>query len=308
MTRTTITTVVVLLLSSSICPASPIDDAWPLADRVAWQASLDAAGFSPGVVDGRIGRKTEFATREFQHTRGLQVNGILDTPTARALGWDSRTAFTTYIVQDADLAQVGPLPKDWNEKARLTRLPYPSLDELVAEKFHCARGLLAELNPGKSLAALRAGDTLKVPAVRPAAAAPAVAAIQVHLRDKLVRALAADGKTAALFHCSVAADAHNFPSGRTSVVVIQENPAYSFDPAKWPEVRNVHRKLLIPPGPRNPVGLCWVGLGLPGYGIHGTPAPEMIGKTGSHGCIRLTNWDAMRLGKMVSVGTPVTFK
>ncbi|HOD80847.1 MAG: putative L,D-transpeptidase YkuD [Planctomycetes bacterium ADurb.Bin126] len=308
MTRTTIITAALLLQYSSICPASPIDDAWPLADRVAWQASLDAAGFSPGVVDGRIGRKTETATREFQYARGLQVTGVLDTPTARALGWDSRTAFTTCTIQAEDLAQVGHLPKDWNEKARLTRLPYPSLEELVAERYHCSRALLAELNPGKSMANLRAGDTLKVPAVRPPAAAPAVAALQVHLNDKIVRAVTADGKTAAMFNCSVAADARNFPSGRTSVVIIQENPAYSFDPAKWPEVHNVSRKLLIPPGPRNPVGLCWIGLGLAGYGIHGTPAPENIGKTGSHGCIRLTNWDALRLGKMVRVGTPVTFK
>jgi lipoprotein-anchoring transpeptidase ErfK/SrfK len=90
-------------------------------------------------------------------------------------------------------------------------------------------------------------------------------------------------------------------------VVISHNPTYMFDPAKWPEVKNVRRKLLIPPGPRNPVGLCWIGLSIPSYGIHGTPQPEMIGKTGSHGCIRLTNWDAIRLSKMVEVGAPVKF-
>jgi lipoprotein-anchoring transpeptidase ErfK/SrfK len=91
------------------------------------------------------------------------------------------------------------------------------------------------------------------------------------------------------------------------VVGVTSNPAYSFDPAMWPEVNNVTQKLLIPPGPRNPVGVCWIALSLPGYGIHGTPTPEMIGKTGSHGCFRLTNWDATRLGGMVEAGIGVEF-
>jgi len=110
-----------------------------------------------------------------------------------------------------------------------------------------------------------------------------------------------------LFHCSIAADKARLPSGQASVIVISENPAYTFDPKMWPEVKDVTQKLTIPPGPRNPVGLCWIGLSLPGYGMHGTPMPEMIGKTGSHGCFRLTNWDALRLAKMVRVGTPVRF-
>jgi hypothetical protein len=91
------------------------------------------------------------------------------------------------------------------------------------------------------------------------------------------------------------------------VVVVTPNPAYTFDPKMWPDVTNVTKKLLIPPGPRNPVGMCWVGLSLPGYGIHGTPNPEMIGKTGSHGCFRLTNWDAVRLGRITTAGVPVKF-
>jgi lipoprotein-anchoring transpeptidase ErfK/SrfK len=92
-----------------------------------------------------------------------------------------------------------------------------------------------------------------------------------------------------------------------SVTGITENPAYRFDPSMWPEVKGGKSALIIPPGPRNPVGLCWIALSLSGYGIHGSPAPEMIGKTGSHGCFRLTNWDAVRLGRMIKPGTPVTF-
>lgn len=97
------------------------------------------------------------------------------------------------------------------------------------------------------------------------------------------------------------------PSGETKVVVVHRNPDYTFDPQYWPEVHNVTHKLLISPGPRNPVGLAWIGLDLPGYGIHGTPHPEMIGKTGSHGCFRMSNWDAIRLSKMIRPGAIVTF-
>ena len=308
MNRVATIVVAIVFVCAGVSSGAGGGSSWPLADRLAWQIALDAAGFSPGIIDGKTGRKTETATREYQRANGLSATGILDNPTAAALGWDPRTAQTTYTVQPGDLNEIGgPLPKDWNAKARLTRLAYPSLEELVAEKFHCSRALLAELNPGKSMAALKGGDVVNVPAVRPQATSPGVARIEVDLVNKMIRAWSADGRMAGLFHCSVAKDKANLPSGRTSVVVISDNPTYAFDPAKWPEVKNVHQKLLIPPGPRNPVGLCWIGLGLSGYGIHGTPNPEMIGKTGSHGCIRMANWDAVRLSKMVRVGTPVTF-
>jgi lipoprotein-anchoring transpeptidase ErfK/SrfK len=114
-------------------------------------------------------------------------------------------------------------------------------------------------------------------------------------------------KAVALFHCSIAKSKDKLPSGESKVAVVSKNPDYTFDPKMWPEVKNVDRKLTIPPGPRNPVGLCWIGLGVPGVGIHGSPAPEMIGKTGSHGCFRLTNWDALRLSSMVRIGTSVRF-
>src|SRR5262249_49506493 len=110
-----------------------------------------------------------------------------------------------------------------------------------------------------------------------------------------------------LFHCSIAANPDKRPAGSASIVSVTIDPVYCFDPAMLPEVKNVDQKLLIAPGPRNPVGRCWIALSLPGYGIHGTPNPEMIGKTGSDGCFRLANWDALRLGTMVKAGTPITF-
>jgi lipoprotein-anchoring transpeptidase ErfK/SrfK len=110
-----------------------------------------------------------------------------------------------------------------------------------------------------------------------------------------------------LYHCSIAADRRKRPTEKCVIDNVVENPKYTFDPVNWPEVKDVKQKLLIPAGPRNPVGLCWIGLSKKGYGIHGTPEPENIGKTGSHGCFRLTNWDALRLARQVRIGAGVRF-
>ena len=275
--------------------------------RLAWQIALERVRLSPGIIDGRIGPKTRLATHEFQRVRGLAKTGLLDAPTASLLGVDAKGALGTYTITREDLDQVGPVPRGWLAKSRLTRLGYPSLAQLVAARAHCTRSLLAALNPREDLRRLKPGDSLVVPAVgRPAARDPVGDRIEIDLSAKVIRVCAAD-KLVGLFHCSIAADRAKRPSRPTVVATIVERPTYTFRPAMWPEVRGVRRKLLIPPGPRNPVGLCWMGLGLPGYGIHGTPAPELIGRTGSHGCFRLTNWDALRLSKMVRVGTPVSF-
>ncbi|RPI62194.1 MAG: murein L,D-transpeptidase [Planctomycetaceae bacterium] len=272
---------------------------------MAWQIALDREGYSGGIIDGKPGTKAKIAVQEFQKAAGLPVTGLLDDATRTALNVDPASASTTYTVTADDLAQVGPNPKSWVEKSKLKRLAYPSLDEALAEKFHCTRALLTQLNNGKNIAALQAGETITVPAVG-TTKTPAGSKIEVNLNTKLVRVLDASNKVVALFHCSVAADKKNLPSHDGTVVVIVNNPTYSLDPVKW-NLKSITEKLLIPPGPRNPVGLCWVGLSLKGYGIHGTPNPELIGKTGSHGCIRLANWDAVRLGKMVQPGTPVKF-
>jgi lipoprotein-anchoring transpeptidase ErfK/SrfK len=275
--------------------------------NLSWQIALDRASFSPGLIDGDIGGKTRTATKEFQTFKKLKVTGELDSDTATALEVQPEQAVAEYTVLKSDLEQVGDLPKGWLEKSKLKWLPYPSLDEALAEKFHCTRGLLTGLNDGKNIAKLKAGDKINVPNIRTPTSLPRGEKIDISFSRKIVRVKDAADKTVAMFHCSIAADKANGPSGEASVAVISENPHYSFDPDKWPEVKGINQKLLIPPGPRNPVGLCWVGLSIKGYGIHGSPAPEMIGKTGSHGCFRLTNWDAVRLGKIVRVGVLVTF-
>lgn len=278
-----------------------------LRRELAWQIALERVGFSGGILDGKVGPKGRLATKEFQKARGLPPTGALDAQTAAALGVEPDKVVTTYTVQAEDLARLGPLPQTWPEKSKLERLAYPSLDELLAEKFHCTRALLARLNPGKEISKLAVGETIWVPCVAEPSPIGRAESLEVNLTEKVIRARGKGGETIALFHCSIAADKERLPSGQATVEVIAENPSYTFDPKMWPEVKDVATKLTIPPGPRNPVGLCWIGLSLPGYGIHGTPAPEMIGKTGSHGCFRLTNWDALRLAKMVRVGTRVVF-
>lgn len=300
--------IIVMLLGQDAqpSPTSQPTDA-EMRTNAARQAALDRAGFSPGLIDGRVGPKTRFGLREFQTGRKLPATGEFDAVTLAALRANESKSFVPYSITAADAADIGPFPTDWNAKARLDRLRFESMEVLLAERGHCTKAFLAFLNPGTNFAKLAAGESVTLPFVEPEPSAVKAASLEVDLDNKTVRARDSADRTVLLLHCSIAADAEKRPAGRTRVVVVKFDPEYSFKPEMWPEVTNVHEQLLIPAGPRNPVGLCWIGVGLPGYGIHGTPNPELIGKTGSHGCIRLANWDAVRLGKIVAVETPVEF-
>jgi lipoprotein-anchoring transpeptidase ErfK/SrfK len=258
------------------------------------------------MIDGKPGHKTTLALKAFQAARGLLQTGQFDGPTRAALGVGDSPATVTYTITAADLRAIGPMPRDWNAKAKLNRLRYESLAALLAERGHCTRALLARLNPQRNLQRLRPGDRVVLPNVWPHAL-PRAAAVEVDLGEKVVRAKSKAGRTIALFHCSIAKFAAKRPHGSARVTGVAFDPVYTFNPKMWPEVHSVKKTLRIPAGPRNPVGVCWIDLSLPGYGIHGTPNPELIGKTGSHGCIRLANWDARRLGHMVHAGMPVHF-
>ncbi len=289
---------VLVLLASAWCACA---DDWQEALRL--QVALDRLGFSPGVLDGKAGRKTGLAMAALARARG--VEGPLSLDDLMASDVETTRA---YSITSADVALVGPVPTDWEERSGLEAMTYESIHDLVAERGHCTRATIERLNPGVEIASLGAGDAVVIPNVLDdPGAEDLVEEVVVDLEEKTVAARDAEGRTVALFHCSIAAFAEKRPAGTTSVKVVATDPDYTFDPEKWPEVKGISRKLRIPPGPRNPVGLAWIGLELPGYGIHGTPAPEMIGKTGSHGCIRLTNWDAVRLARRVLVGTPVRF-
>lgn len=283
--------------------------------NIAWQIALDAAGFSPGILDGHFKRNGMMALSDYG-ARFFPGMPLFDEKVYNALGVDVDGAVTTYQITPDDAAQViGPLPADWNEKAKLDRMGYETLAECITEKFHCTQGLLQLLNPGLSISGLEAGQTLNVPNIRPFPVdnKPVVlrhwfntGSVTVNLAEKTIRVYDKTGAELALFHCSIARDKAKLPDRDTKVQVIAAPlPQYTFRPEMYPEVKDVTQILQIPPGPRNPVGLAWVGLDLPGYGIHGTPKPELIGKTGSHGCFRLTNWDALRFAGLVQVGVPV---
>ena len=275
-------------------------------ENVAIQVALDNAGFSPGVIDGSTGKKTEVALRAYQAYSSLPVTGTVDAATRASLGIDTRPATRKYQITAADQNLVAPPPKTWPAKAKAKILGYQSLMNLAAERGHCTVALLGRLNPGVNLKSLKSGQSINIPNIADSPATAKATTLEVDLGTKIIRAKNGD-RVVGLYHCSIAADRRKRPTEPCKVASVVENPKYWFDPVNWPEVKGVNEKLIIPAGPRNPVGLCWIGLTKEGYGIHGTPEPENIGKTGSHGCFRLTNWDALRLAKMVDVGTQVRF-
>lgn len=301
-----------LLLSAAAWAAAPAKKPEPVNDRltlnaaIAWQTALEREAFSPGIIDGKIGPKAVIALKEYQRAHALPVTGECDAATQQLLDPFADEAVESYLVDPLDVEQVTGTFKSWVERSQAKRLGYATLDACVAEKFHCSRALLAKLNPTVDLAKLKAGDTLAAPSVR-APKNPHVERLAINFTEKTIRGFDPVGDVVTLFQCSIARDPEKRPEGSARVVSVAHNPVYLFDPAMWPEVKGIKQKLMIPPGPRNPVGLCWITLDKPGYGIHGTPEPEMIGKTGSHGCFRLTNWDAIRLSGMLKVGTPVEF-
>ena len=296
---------ILITLIAALCTTSISLGQQSLEQAIAWQISLERAGFSPGVIDGKIGGKTHLATEYFQRYRGLEPSGELDAATAAALGIPE-LAISEYTVSPSDLAGHAPLTTDWNERAAMQSMGYYDLLDALAERFHASKGLMQSLNPGVDFQQLQAGTAIRAPLVLESNDAKA-ASLQIDLSRKLIMPVDSGGKVMAMFHCSIAANVEKRPAGETTIVTVIRDPNYTFDPVAWPEVKNVKGRLLIPPGPRNPVGMAWIGLKLPGYGIHGTPQPEMIGKSGSHGCFRMTNWDAVRLTRMVSQGMRVEF-
>jgi lipoprotein-anchoring transpeptidase ErfK/SrfK len=273
-------------------------------DIVALQITLDRLWYSPGCIDGKLGPLTQRALAAWQSANGVPPTGQFDAATA-AVFPASPPLYIEYVVTAQDLAQLGRAPQDWKERSQVPAMAFESVAELVAEKFHTTEGFLAWLNPGLT----NDTATLRVPNTAEGNYRPGQAArLHVRLTEKTIRVLDAEGKVIALFPCSIAAAQEKRPVGWLTIVTVAANPNYTFDPVNFPELDAVQRgygKLIIPPGPNNPVGTVWIGLSRPGYGIHGTPHPEQIGKTESHGCFRLANWNAERLLRLVSIGLPV---
>jgi lipoprotein-anchoring transpeptidase ErfK/SrfK len=280
------------------------DDAGTAALRA--QILLDRAHFSVGEIDGRVGTNTLRVVDAFRAARGLPPGQTADQDVWNALNADTGEALSVYTIVDADLE--GPfveVPAEMMAKAKLDYLGYASpLDEL-AERFHINPGLLKQINPGSKFAA--AGEQIIVPNVtRPPL--PQAARVVVSKSASTVTAYDDQGNILAVYPCTSGSEHDPLPIGEWKITGVYHNPKFHYNPVRFWDAKATDSKATIAPGPRNPVGLVWIDLSKEHYGIHGTPSPSSIGHTQSHGCIRLTNWDAPELASMVKHGTPATLQ
>jgi lipoprotein-anchoring transpeptidase ErfK/SrfK len=293
----------------------------PKTDTLALQVALDRAGFSPGVIDGAMGQHTQKALRGFQEANGLEITGKLDAETRAALGEPTEATMTAMVAETEAAGPFLTIPESMADRAKLEGLYYSSIEEALAEKYHTTPAKLRALNPGANFTA---GSQIIVPAVRSTDASaastdkwdamldqlsvaksqPGAAKIVVDKSDRTVRAYDAGGKLIAQFPASIGSDHDPLPLGEWTINGVGRLPPFHYNPDLFWDAAADDVKTTLPPGPNGPVGVVWIDLSKDHYGIHGTSEPEMIGRTQSHGCIRLTNWDAAKLAQMVRSGTP----
>jgi lipoprotein-anchoring transpeptidase ErfK/SrfK len=270
------------------------------------QILLDRIGASPGAIDGRFGSNLEKALGAYQEITGTRLR-TTDTASIReALAKTGGNAFASYRITPEDVAgpYVASIPADYGEKARLERMGYTSVAEALAERFHMDENYLKALNPGINFN--RPGSVIKVANFGRLVSTP-VARIVADKSKKQVRAYDAAGRLVAAYPATIGSADTPSPSGTHAVTRVAFNPNYTYNPKINFKQGQNDKVLTIPPGPNGPVGSVWIALDKPTYGIHGTPEPQKIGKTASHGCVRLTNWDATELAKLVKPGVAVEF-
>ena len=316
------TCVVVLLLLGLLAPGeiraaaarrAPAQSA-AVSRVLAAQVKLDRAGFSSGEIDGHDGVNMRKALRAFQRAQGLAPTGRADAKTWSALGRaEPDDALVPYTVSPEDVA--GPfverIPSDLMEQAKLPALSYISPVEALGEKFHAAPSLLRTLNPK---AAFSSGDTIRVPNVVVDDHARAPKRSTTATRVSVSRATSAltvtDASGRVIFHAPVSVGSKHdpLPLGHWKVTTVSHHPIFHYNPDLFWDARPEHAKAQIQPGPNNPVGVVWIGTSREHYGLHGTPTPSRVGHSQTHGCVTMTNWDALRLAGLVQPGTAVVFE
>lgn len=285
----------------------PDDEELKRAKIAALQIFLDRNGMSPGVIDGRMGPNVTKALAAWEKASGKQLDpsdskAVMERLTAAG----GSLPFTKYKITAADAAgpYVASIPSDYAEKATLKRLPFTSTAEMLAEKFHMSEAYLRELNPDADFS--RPGTIIEV-AVPGENRTGKIASIVADKAKKQVRGYNSSGDLVVAYPATIGSSDTPSPSGQVSIERIAHNPGYTYNPKINFKQGDNDEVLELPPGPNGPVGTVWIALSKPTYGIHGTPEPSKIGKTASHGCVRLTNWDAEELASMVKPGVTVMF-
>jgi lipoprotein-anchoring transpeptidase ErfK/SrfK len=271
------------------------------------QVLLDRAHFSPGEIDGKFGENAKKALRAYEEAQHLPSSDDVTAEVWSKLAADDRPVIGNYNVEENDVA--GPflhkLPAKMEDMKGISKLSYTSPREGLAEKFHMSEDLLAALNPGQRFD--RAGETIAVVDTGADQNPEKADRVEVDKDRQTVKLFDKSNALIGFYPATVGSEEKPSPSGTLKVTEIDRNPTYHYNPAYHFKGVHSRKPFTIRPGPNNPVGIVWINLSGDGYGIHGTPSPGQVSKSGSHGCVRLTNWDAERVAERVSKGTPVAF-